>query len=663
MWLAACGSDGERSRSDAVVEPTTEVSPADVDREIGGDSGVLDSADVERDDTDDVVAREVTRDGVGDVLDDGDSEVEDLVEDVLADTAVSTDASDAAQDLTEADAGCIEGEACTFAGYLPPCYQGRCSHSGRCVGVRVEGCCRDDDDCPPADDGACASVHCLQQVCTTLTIPGCCQASDESACDDGLPATSDACIEPAARCANCEPPCESRPVLWRASFDEATATPASEGMIVYDPQANDGVTWQRTGEHFAAGGGAVYLGNARCRSYYGGALDAACTPVDPAEQDSERVLVGLYTATVFLPADRPAVLTAWVRASVEPLGHFGAGEPDVLRIWVQPLGVIAPIWPVGSTLDVGKSTGWVPIAVDLSPWRGGYVRVRFEFDTLDGESNHHEGVWLDEIVIREACTDGGCCEDDSDCGSSEPGACSRRACLVTLQGGARICADIARTPGELCTPCADDAQCADDDPCTDDTCRPTGRCGHEVFCCLERALLAEPFTTSLGAMTVVDPDPTDGVRWQLREQSAWFGDPSSGTYGASGPVSGDLLTPEVALPIGLKARQSVALTLALRLSTEWDAQDQGALEPLDNPAGLDRLSVAVIDGELTTEVWSSDQIGGTTGGATHLLELDLMPWRGRTIRVRIRFDSGDETLNGFAGPFVDDLTLGIRCDL
>ncbi len=654
--VAACGGDAAPAQVGDVEPDATSVEPVadsaiDSAPDLALDSAVdasSESADAPTDvDAPDVDAPDLEAPDVLDVPDDT--------------TDADSAAADAGPDAPTPDATtCVADSPCTFQGYLPFCYEARCNDRGTCIANRVAGCCLADVDCALPDAGPCDTVRCLQNTCTALHIPGCCDVDLAGACDDGTSLTTDACDRVASRCTSCSAACGYRPAIFAATFDADTQTPSALGFFVADQQPGDAVTWQRTGDAFAAGGGSVYLGDPRCHTYFGGALDADCEPLNDTGQDSARIVVGLYTPFVTLPPESPAVLTAWLRSAVEPLAQLGAGEPDVLRIQVETLGAQATVWVVASTLDVGKSTEWVPIAVDLAAWRGQTIRLRFDFDTLDGENNRHEGVWLDEIIVREACSEGGCCDDDTDCGGAS--ACTRGACLLTSQGASRVCATIAISPGELCTPCASDEACADADPCTHDACLPSGTCGNDTFCCLERDLFAESFDASLGSLAAFDDNPLDGVSWSVRDHAAWFGDAITGTYGSATRVSGALATPPLALPERLAPRARAVLALTVSLSTEWDLAEPGNLSALDNPAGLDRLTIEVHDGAFVTLLWSSDQIGGTTFDAPLPLELDLGPWLGRTISVHIRFDSGDETLNAFAGAYLDDLVLGLRCD-
>ncbi|MFO0749849.1 MAG: hypothetical protein U1F43_29890 [Myxococcota bacterium] len=148
----------------------------------------------------------------------------------------------------------------------------------------------------------------------------------------------------------------------------------------------------------------------------------------------------------------------------------------------------------------------------------------------------------------------------------------------------------------------------------------------------------------LQALYVQDDNPVDGVEWQADQGAAWFGDPTTGTYASRPPpraVAGALWTTTFTLPSG---DRPLALDLDLSLSTEWDLGDPvdpGEVGAFTNPAGLDRLSVELIDGQYTTELWNSDALGGSTHGAVVPVRIDLGPGAVAPMALHIRFDSGD----------------------
>jgi hypothetical protein len=100
---------------------------------------------------------------------------------------------------------------------------------------------------------------------------------------------------------------------------------------------------------------------------------------------------------------------------------------------------------------------------------------------------------------------------------------------------------------------------------------------------------------------------------------------------------------------------SVALEFELRLDTEWD----GGFYL--NPLGIDRLRIEVMGAGFPVEVWSSDEISGTTLGEWLEASVDLSPWAGQSIQIRITFDSVDENANDHEGAFIDNLVVRRNC--
>jgi len=642
LGLAGCGGDEGMGDIHQPGDVAVELSAPDVDEDdappddtsnldargdaAAGDEGTVDASR-------DVDVREAEDDGATS------AEVDALGEDSAID--VGADAAPASPCL-----GAAVGTTCLLVGYVPPCWEGRCNEREACVLAPIPRCCRADADCAPEEAAtACEEPRCVASRCALARVPGCC--ADGGACALG------ACDETAGRCAACpEVACPGSAPILQQRFD-AGPWP----MSVTDYQAADQVGWSIDARRWAAGGAAGYLGNARCRTYYGGALDAACEPLNDGEQDSARVQVITRTSFFALPASEPVIATLWVWAEVEPLLGLGPGEPDLLRVRVEPADG-GPSWLVATTLDVGKSTGgaWRPMLLDLAPWAGTTLRLAFELDTLDGELNRFEGVWLDELVVVRACADGGCCASDLDCPEE---ACRVGRCVPATSGTGGRCAMGPRTPNATCTACASDDACDDDDPCTTDRCE-LGRCAHDAFCCLERDVLVHDVALQgTAGLVVIDGDASDGVTWMGYAGTLAFVDPLSGTYASrppGKPVSGHVTTPTFIVPL---TGAGVGLDVALTLSTEWDLW---AGASFDNPAGLDRLVVSVVDGALVAPVWTSDTIAGTTDGALVVVRIDLEPWRGRAIQVRLAFASGDADQNDFAGPRVSRIAAGIRCE-
>jgi hypothetical protein len=557
---------------------------------------------------------------------------------------------------------CSEGEPCPLD-LSDPCFEGRCNALGTCVAVAVIGCCTSDDHCSgliPTD--ACDLRRCVEHECVLVSRPGCC--STEAACQDDEPCTDDVCVDgPGGQCTSCPTTCscpdaEPRSVAY---FDGQTLL--EEGFGVDDSQP-DAVSWRLSTRRAISAPGAAWLGDVTCPTYYSGTLGPDCQPTSTQGADAGPVRAQLVgPAVVLTPRPGGYVASFWVWSDVEPMGSGGADERDVLTLFVHDV-LTGDSWPVTSTLWVGKSTlgSWRQMAVDLGPWTGSTVSLRFLFDTHDGQDNHHEGVYLDDVVISPRCATG-CCEVDADCPSpSGLDACTTHRCLSMAAGARGTCLPAPATPGSPCTACANDAACEDASPCTEDLCGGDGLCTHVPFCCLEVSAYATSFEEGLLGWYVADDQPNDGVTWVASDMSAsdgsmaaWLGDPGTGTYAGQGAVRASLYTPLLTVPADDSGLGEAAVRFALALSTEWDGQ------VYDNPAHLDRLSLKVSAATLTQEVWSSDDIGGTTLGEWAEVEVSLAPWAGQSVQLSFTFDTVDDASNDYAGPRIDDVRIGHVC--
>jgi len=304
------------------------------------------------------------------------------------------------------------------------------------------------------------------------------------------------------------------------------------------------------------------------------------------------------------------------------------------------------------------------LAADLSPWEGKNVRLRFSFDTLHNLDNQYEGVYIDDVQVVPRCV-GGCCQTDDDCAQlAVPNGCSEARCIDLAGGAGPVCAVVPTMPGAACEPCDVDVQCADENPCTTDTCGASGVCEHAVFCCFEESTFTASFEDGIEPLTTGDSNPDDGVFWKvvggdsvLGIKSVWIANEASGNYASDEPVDVSLTTPTFFLPELSPLDGGLGLSFWLRLSTEWDGQ------LYMNPAGIDRLTVHVVQGPISTMVWSSDEIGGSTDATWTPVELSLDPWSGAPIQVRFVFRTVDTASNDYEGPVLDAIKAGRVCPL
>jgi hypothetical protein len=559
------------------------------------------------------------------------------------------------------ESDCPEGSLC---GMETPetCFEGRCNSLGDCIVAPIAGCCEEDAECAAMiPQTACDTFRCIQSSCVAMTRPGCCSGTVD--CEDATACTTDVCRSgPGGQCTHCPVDCEcpDAEALHAAYFDGPSLP--SEGFGINDQQA-DSVSWRLSSRRAISAPTSAWLGHSVCPTYFSGTLGFDCQPSTESGIDSGPVRAELVGPAIALPESPGGYIASfWLWSDVEVLGAGGADERDVLTVMVHDL--LADIsWPVTSSLAVGKSTGggWQQLALDLSPWRGSTISLRFSFDTLDGYDNHHEGVYLDDLRIQPRCLSG-CCDVDADCpAGAGSDACLARRCVTLADGAGGTCLEVPSLPGATCVACASDAACADEDPCTDDLCGLDGVCEHASFCCLEVSAYASGFEGGLASWYVSDDQPLDSVGWTTSEESAtegvwaaWLGDPMTGTYATGGPVRGTLQTTHIQLPEAQLGE--VAVRFALNLSTEWDGF------PYDNPSGIDRLSLEVVaSGQELVEIWSSDAVSGSTGGVWTEVVVSLQAWTGQSVQLRFVFDSGDGDLNDYSGPRIDDLRVGQVC--
>ena len=186
----------------------------------------------------------------------------------------------------------------------------------------------------------------------------------------------------------------------------------------------------------------------------------------------------------------------------------------------------------------------------------------------------------------------------------------------------------------------------------------------------------EPATVTVspaiaGGLSDVPAGATLPVAWS-GSGAAWFGDPATGTYcvgyasvsqhpsdgcRSNGPVSGALTSPRFSVPAG-EARLSFAawwevsggqsqtadaLTVDLSVDDGTTWSTAARLNPVRAPYGA--LHQPRTSGGLrAAPVWRP-------------FTLDLAAPAGAEVRVRFRFDSGDDLGQGFRGVLIDDISI------
>ncbi|NOZ02011.1 MAG: hypothetical protein GXP54_09010, partial [Deltaproteobacteria bacterium] len=438
-----------------------------------------------------------------------------------------------------------------------------------------------------------------------------------------------------------------------------------EGWTVEDANQDDFVTWGVSDHRHAFGANSMYAGNPKCHTYFNGPLDQDCQQTGPG--GSKVVRLSLLTPQIDFP-DTNGTLVAefYVWMETEPLidGIEITNQPDRLTVTAEVGDQDLELFP---NLDVRKTTNGVFMFVttSLQGLKGKSVRLRFKFDTLDGNNNEYEGVYIDNVRVFSSCGLTTCDKGDKCAGDQEE--CTDDNCSVYWDGDSGYCGypEIPTCVEPMCTPENVDSKCLDAKDCEEATC-VDGACVYTEIpdCCKTYMKLDADFDDgSLDGFNVYSYQSNAKVKWQVStyksvspQYSLYYGNTVSHTYETDGPFNfGEATSQVVMLESGY-----AFLTFNLYLSTEFDNTDPAKYY---NPLGIDFFEVQVVenvgsvDPETVTQVWSGHNIQGTTGGVFIPVGIDLTPWAGKNIWLRFRFDTSDNVDNAYEGPYVDDVKI------
>jgi len=545
------------------------------------------------------------------------------------------------------------------------------------------------DDPQLCDDGD----ACTLDACALSTVSCTHSALPPSACDDGQVCTEDSC-DPAAGCLHAPKPfcCAPDLVLMDIGFEQNSL----EGFTASAGPTDENVSWHVDTHRAFTGAASAYLGNA-CHTYD----TAAVTWKDCAPQSgsSGPIAAILMSPEVALVADRASVLDFGLWIGAEP--KLGSGqtpvtctptcadgytcvdangtklclpEKDVLRVRVVSGGVETEVW---NSLSVGKSTtGWLHVAVDLGAYLGSAIKIEWAFSTTDGSANHYEGVYVDAVRIRTVCEFQPPCAPGAGC-VTDGKACTSDTCTPYVNGDDGK----GRCFYDSLGCCEGDDECDDGNECTVDACvlddpqSGTKACQHapngsNEQCCQTSALWSAGFEGSLAGWETSGESSTN-ARWRIGDlgadgaHSLWFGNSVTKTYadsklGALSAVKGTICAAALDLPLGVP---NIEASFQLRLSTEFDGLATGAYKNPDIKGTVKRDWLRAwlkLPGE-THDLWSSDLIAGTTGGAWTKVTLDLSPYKGTPAQLCFTFDTGNGSNNANEGPFIDAVNVSLVC--
>ena len=510
-------------------------------------------------------------------------------------------------------------------------------------------------------------------------------------CDDGNPCTEAQCVD--AICAFEALPvdlcCEATP-LQALGFDD----PDAKALDADAPFG--GAAWARTDARAVSAPNSLYFGD----------------PESLTLGQGERVIGALRFPSVVLPPETPATITMRLFVDIEAALHR-----DQLNLFADVLdesGAVAAVVPLMGKVDIPLEAyaGFALIELPLDDLMGQTIRLRLDFDSVEGPSPGSEGVFVDDVEIRTTCPEGVPTDelsnpgDDLTAGLSgadegdgeqpdpegEENEGEGQDDPETFPGGSLVSGGPATDEGNPCDApdahegcCTSDADCDDGNPATVNVCEgaecvagwnPDGctadedcddaesctldscvdsQCVHEgtfgTLCCEEGAMpLADFDTESLQGFYVTDNLET-GVFWRT--------DPTRGTSGDFALYCGE----PVAQTYGIGERvKSSATTPLLALPVGGQTHLIFDLFMLTRPAqSVDVFQVLVLrDGALTT-AWSSKVLpgGNTTGFET--VEVDLSNFAGQEIQLRFVFDSVDAHAPAVEGTYIDSMRLETTC--
>ncbi|MCC6623166.1 MAG: hypothetical protein IT385_18045 [Deltaproteobacteria bacterium] len=288
-----------------------------------------------------------------------------------------------------------------------PCTLDRCNaQTGECFYEGNPECCTNNEQC--RDGNPCTADSCRDDgTCRheLLPIPGCTAACDEQAdCDDGQFCSLDSCVNGQCQrqlrdCDDGDPctfdlcdgqacqhivnpqcgPCVEQ-VLWTRAFAENEI-----GDITIDGSSFS-VGWRVDGVKSVSPPRALRYGNADGTSY--------------ASPNGGRNFGRATGPFVAVPPS-----AAGARLTFKTFIDIDDEDPDNdlfrARLLIGDQNI--QIW---DRAQIGGTTNgvWATVTVDLPPEVAGQsVRLRWTFDTTDGDDNDGQGVFVDDIVLQSIC--------------------------------------------------------------------------------------------------------------------------------------------------------------------------------------------------------------------------------------------------------------------
>ena len=347
-----------------------------------------------------------------------------------------------ADNYCETSATCDDGDVCTADSCLPTKFQ--------CLHGNVYNCCHDPSECQDQNvctTDACNSAHqcthstqsptvccntvedcddanvCTLDTCPVVGLPcahtqpdaNCCMTAKD--CNDAEKCTIDTCAQHQCGhqdvCCTTDADCNDQDDVCTtdaciAQFCQHTPTGAAGCCVatVFTDDFENGVPagwvattssttihWQTSSLQAHSGTSALWWGDAAKGNYDDGAQNFGT----------------LTSLPLTLPAANAIDLSFWVWVQTE------SGTYDNLTLSVTAQGKTIQVWQKADDPGVAAGMGtWVPVKVNLSAFAGNAVTLVFKFDSGDSIANTTPGIFVDDLLLHNACT-AATCADVSAC--------------------------------------------------------------------------------------------------------------------------------------------------------------------------------------------------------------------------------------------------------
>jgi len=634
-----------------------------------------DTKDDDKDDETDVVA---------DALDAGTSDDGGLVDTGSPDGSSSggTKDSGAAKDTGPVDTGAPDDTGGTtdedtgpVDTYVPPVDAGpECTNANDCTAK--------------VNPKVCEQPACSDGMCTVELKKGAC--CEDLHCNDAKECTTDKCVQKTNVCEHKNIPncCSGKLTFHKTDFETDFGDLAAK-----EGPTNGNVKWQLTTKRAHKGKQSLYFGNA-CGTYDNSQKkDNSCAPGSKGTAVS-----GTLTTKAFqLPADKQTQLHFWLFMQAEamyadtlPKGKCakpcdlgsscvninGSSQclPEKDNLVVQVVASKSGTKTVFDSTSIGKTTKgkWRRVLVDLDPYKGESVQIRWAFSTGTKHNNGNEGVYLDALVMETVCAvQGTLCGPSAPC-LDDSNPCTSEACsLYANKPGNGVCFH-DKVPG--C--CTNADECDDGQPCTTDTCEK-GTCDNtpdtsKPGCCKPAVLLNDDFDSGVLTDWALTSN-SQLVKWRInpsggskKSQALYFGASSFDSYhdptlGKGKGPKGSACTKKLTFKTGT-VFNLVSFKLQLITEFSWLPKAKYKNPPLLGKPKYDYLFVtANVDGTLH-EVWTSDLIYGTTDGKWIEVTAPIpAKLGGKTGTLCFNFQAGDDQVNDKQGAHIDELLVRVTC--